>query len=677
MAVLIVTEKPSTARKLAAALGNAAKKQGYMEVKHGKEVIQIAPAVGHVYTLVEKNKTQNYPVFDIEWVPSSQAGESYKYVDAYIKVIQKLAKKADRLVIACDYDVEGELIGYNLWRFSAPHLQAKRMKFSTLTDKELVSAFENTVDVPVPTALAGETRHVLDWFFGINLSRALMKAIQAAGRFKIMSIGRVQGPSLAILAKREKEIAAFKPVPFWQVFADVGGVLFVYEEEKIFNKAKADEVLSTTTKQGTVEQAKRTTFFLNPPHPYDLTTLQVDAYAAFGYSPSQTLKLAQLLYENALISYPRTSSQQLPDKLDLRGIISSLARHEAFKQPALLVLKTKLKPFNGKKTDPAHPAIHPTGEKPGKITQQAAKLFDLIVRNFFATFASSAEREKLAVLADFGGNKFKASGVRTVSRGWLELTPYHSVKDSVIEIEEGQRIEADKIRLEQKETQPPKRYSPASIVRKLETLGLGTKATRSEVIETLYSRDYVADKKSIRVTPFGSSVYEALSQHCPRILDEALTRSFEEQMEQITEEKTQPEKVVEAGKQIVSSICGEFKQHEADIGKHLLSALNTSLRQAAELGPCKCGGMLIIRRSKFGQFVGCNAYPKCRTIFPLPHKAVIVQTEKTCEKCGTPIIGVRRKGKKFFSMCLDPKCETKANWGKNNSSNNSVKNEAS
>ncbi len=405
-----------------------------------------------------------------------------------------------------------------------------------------------------------------------------------------------------------------------------------------------------------------------------MTSLQVDAYAAFGYSPSQTLKLAQLLYENALISYPRTSSQQLPDKLDLRGIVSLLAKQEPFKQPASLILKTKLKPFNGKKTDPAHPAIHPTGEKPGKtVTPQALKLYDLVVRNFFATFAPRAEREKIAVIIKFGENMFKASGARTVSPGWLEFTPYHNVKDSVINLQEGQRVEADEIRLEQKETQPPKRYSPASIVRKLESLGLGTKATRSEVIETLYSRDYVADKKSIKVTPFGLSVYEALSLHSPRILDEALTHSFERQMEEIAEEKLEPEKVVETGKQTVSSICQELKQHEGEIGKHLLTALNTSLRQAAELGPCKCGGVLIMRRSKFGQFVGCNAYPNCKVTFPLPHKAAIIPTEKTCEKCGTPVIGVRRKGKKFFSMCLDPKCETKANWGNKSKQSNEGK----
>ena len=223
--------------------------------------------------------------------------------------------------------------------------------------------------------------------------------------------------------------------------------------------------------------------------------------------------------------------------------------------------------------------------------------------------------------------------------------------------------------MEEKATQPPKRFSPASIVKKLEDLELGTKATRAEVIETLYSRDYITDKKSIHVTQFGLCVYEALSQHCPSLLNEELTREFEKEMELITENKVKPEKIIQRAKETVSTLCAEFKQHEIEIGKHLVTALNSALRQAAELGPCKCSGTLLIRHSKFGQFVGCAKYPECKVTFPLPHSASINKTEKICDKCGTPIIGVRRKAKKFFSMCLDPKCETKANWGHKNDYN--------
>ncbi len=661
--VLIISEKPSSAEKIANALGKPTKKQGYFEINMGKDVVQVAPAVGHLYTLVPKEKSNKYPVFDLKWVSTPEASEHFAYAEKYLTVLKKLAKTADQLVIACDYDVEGELIGYNIWRFLAKHLPAKRMKFSTLTTDELVESFQEAGPVPTRIALAGETRHILDWYFGINLSRALMSAIKAAGRFKIMSIGRVQGPALALLAKREKEIAAFIPVPYWQVFADIKETQFVHEQDRFNDKAKAQAVLSSTPKNGVISSVEKTTSYLSPPNPHDLTTLQIDAYGAFGFTPSRTLELAQFLYENAYISYPRTSSQQLPEKLNLKKIVSSIAKQPKYASDAGKILKTSLKPNNGKKIDAAHPAIHPTGHSPAKLGTDHAKLYDLIVRNFLACFASPAKRENVKIIATLGKENFKASGSRTVENGWLEFFPYHDVKDTVLEFKQGEKVTAEKIYMEEKQTQPPKRYSSASIVKKLEDLGLGTKATRAEVIETLYSRDYLTDKKSINVTQFGLCVFDALSKHCPDVLKEELTRKFEEEMEQIEQGELKPEKVVQEGEETVTALCDEFKKHELDIGKHLLTALNSALEQASELGPCKCGGTLRMRRSKFGQFVGCSSYPKCTVTFPLPHNAFIIKTDKTCDKCGTPIIGVRRKGKKFFSMCLDPKCETKANWG--------------
>lgn len=660
--ILIVSEKPSTAEKIASALGKHSKKQGYFEVETSRGKAFVAPAVGHLYTLTQKEKSSGYPVFDIDWVPTPEASDHFQYAQKYIDVIKKLAKLSSEIVVASDYDVEGELIGYNIWRFNGK-LPAKRMKFSTLTKDEIMEAFENAGDVPVNIALAGETRHKLDWFFGINFSRALMSAIKTAGRFKIMSIGRVQGPSLALLAVKEKEIAAFKSTPYWQVFADIEQIQFNHEKDRFLDKSEAEKILATTPKKGSITKVAKSLHELAPPNPHDLTTLQMDSYSAFGFTPAKTLELAQYLYENAFISYPRTSSQQLSEKLNLKKIVSSLAKQTQYSVNAGKILSTSLKPNNGKKTDPAHPAIHPTGHAPGKLGEQYAKLYDLIVSNFLACFAQAAQRERIKVVATLGSECFDTSGAVTTKQGWLEFFPYHDVKDTVVQFNEGQKVTAEKIYMEEKQTQPPKRYSPASIVKKLEDLGLGTKATRAEVIETLYSRDYIRDKKSIQVTPFGITVYEALSQHCPRLLHEELTRTFEEEMELITEGKVKPEKVVQDAKQTVSDLCVEFKQHEVEIGKHLLTALNSALRQAAELGPCKCTGTLLMRRSKFGQFVGCSKYPDCKVTFPLPHSAMIIPTEKKCEKCGTPIIGVRRKGKKFFSMCLDTKCETKANWG--------------
>ncbi len=670
--ILIVSEKPSSAEKIAESLGKSVKKQGYFEVRQGKDLIYVAPAVGHLYTLVQKEKSSKFPVFDLKWVETPQASEHFQYAEKYLTVLKKLAKLVDKVVIACDYDIEGELIGYNIWRFIAPKLPAKRMHFSTLTKEELQESFANPGEVPIPFAQAGEARHMLDWFFGINMSRALMSAIKSAGRFKVMSIGRVQGPALAILSQREKEVIAFIPVPYWQVFADVNQVQFVHEKDRFSDKTQAEQIVLTTPKKGEITNLKKSISQLAPPHPHDLTTLQMDSYAAFGFTPAKTLELAQFLYENAFISYPRTSSQQLSEKLNLKKIVSLLTKQPKYAADAEKILKTKMIPNNGKKTDAAHPPIHPTGLPPAKLNDQHAKLYELIVRNFLACFAEPAKRESVSVVATFGEQKFKTSGSRTVYGGWLDFFPFHDVKDTVVDFEQGQKVEAKKIYLEDKETKPPNRFSPASIVKKLEDLNLGTKATRAEVIETLYSRDYIADKKSIHVTEFGLCVYDALAMHCPGLLKPELTQVFEEQMEEIEQGKATVKQVVDGGQVTVTALCKEFKEHEVEIGKHLLTSLNFALTKAAELGNCKCGGKLLIRHSKFGQFVGCSAYPACHTLFPLPHKAFIIPTEKICDKCHTPIIGVRRKEKKFFSMCLDPKCETKANWGNKNSTSSAT-----
>ncbi len=679
MSILIISEKPSSAAKIADALGKATKGAGYYSVKTDQGAAYVVPAVGHLFTLVEKKKSRTYPVFDLEWVELNKASKTADYVAKYIAVIKKLAKEADRIVIACDYDVEGELIGYNIARFLLPRVPAKRMKFSSLTKEELQDAFENLETVPVNKALAGEARHYLDWFFGINLSRALMSAIQKAGAFRLMSIGRVQGPTLAVLAHREKAIAAFVSTPYWQLFANAKGITFTHIVEKFLEKEKADSALENANKatKGTVEKADAEKYLLNPPTPHDLTSLQVDAYNAFGFTPARTLEIAQKLYEAAVISYPRTSSQQLPDKLNLKKIISSLAAHPAYRDVANKLLQKPvqmLKPHNGKKTDPAHPAIHPTGVM-ARMGEDESKLYDLIVRRFLATFGDAAKRERLKVLLDIGGEKFVASGGRTLYSGWLDILSRYVRLDEVnLDFGRGEIVKIEKLWQEEKQTQPPKRYSPASIVKKLESLNLGTKATRAEVIETLYRRNYIAEKKSIQVTPFGLEVYEALHKHCPKIMSEALTRKFEDEMAEIEDGKLDPKKVIQQGKETVAEICEEFKKHETEIGPLLLTGLNTAQRQSVELGVCKCGGKLVLRKSKFGVFVGCSSYPNCKVTFPLPHGASIVPTEKVCEKCSTPIVGIARKAKRFFQMCLDPKCETKASWAKKtNDSENEVK----
>ena len=244
---LIVCEKPSVAAKTAAAVARetgAPSKASGRGVKHfvvGEYLV--APAVGHLYSLKQKSPGSGYPVYEIGWVPSCEVSEASAFTKKYLTALAELAKKSDSVIVACDYDVEGSLIGWNVARFLAPGKPLKRMKFSLLTPAELGRSFRQLREMDLNNALAGEARHKLDWLYGINLSRALMQAVRSAGAFKVLSVGRVQGPALSILAKRELEIASFKPEPFWQLFAWDGDAEFVHEKEKFFNEAEAKEAL--------------------------------------------------------------------------------------------------------------------------------------------------------------------------------------------------------------------------------------------------------------------------------------------------------------------------------------------------------------------------------------------------------------------------------------------------
>jgi DNA topoisomerase-1 len=222
-----------------------------------------------------------------------------------------------------------------------------------------------------------------------------------------------------------------------------------------------------------------------------------------------------------------------------------------------------------------------------------------------------------------------------------------------------------KLELLEKETKPPARYTQGSIIKELEKRNLGTRATRSEILQTLYDRGYIRGK-SIEVTPLGEVVVNVLNESCPRILSEELTRHFEQEMELVYEGKKKKEEVIEEAKRVLAEILNEFKSKQENIGKKLLEGFIAARRAARTLGKCKCGGDLIMRvsRATGKLFCGCSNYPRCDVSYPLPQAGRIEKTGKVCEHCGTPIVRVFRKGKRPFSMCLTPTCASKSGWGK-------------
>ncbi|AAR38900.1 NEQ045 [Nanoarchaeum equitans Kin4-M] len=379
--MIIIAEKPSVAKRITFSLTTNYKlisknpPQYYFKID-SKPVIVI-PAAGHIYNL--DTNQRGYPVFDYFW--NVEKGKT-KFAKAFSKY-----KNEKEVIVATDYDLEGELIGYNILRFALNKTNAKRMVFSALTPKDLREAFFNLREsIDKNLAIAGETRHIIDWLYGINLSRALTYALRHYVKDVTLSIGRVQGPTLRLVYEREKEISNFIPEEYYRVVFIHKNYKFYYIE-KLKNLERAKEIAKC--KELKIVRVKEEKVYLPPPHPYNLSAIQQDAYKFYKISPKDTLLILQKLYTNGYISYPRTSSNILPESLDYRYILEKLKLWGYSYYISYLLKKPILKPNNGNIED-AHPAIYPTGIIPKGLSKKESLIYDLIVRNFIATFMDKA-----------------------------------------------------------------------------------------------------------------------------------------------------------------------------------------------------------------------------------------------------------------------------------------------
>ncbi|MBO3801883.1 MAG: DNA topoisomerase I [Thermoproteota archaeon] len=689
---VIIAEKPDAAKKIAESLADekpiVLEKNGVKYYKftiNGKEHICI-PAVGHLFTLLPKGKGWNYPIFDFEWSPTYLRKES-AWTEKYLKNFQELSKNTSELIGATDFDMEGEVILFNILRYIFNAKDAKRMKFSTLTKEELMNSYRNAYDhILFPMVESGITRHSLDALWGFNLTRALTLSLRNNGNklFSVLSTGRVQGPCLALIYEREQEIRNFKPVPYWQakLILEINGKLYIanYEEEKLWKKEEAEKLKESCklVKEALVEDKKTRQYRQPPPVPFNTTDLQAESFNQFKFSPRQTLDIAEELYQKGWISYPRSASQKLPSTIGYEKILKAAATIPHYREFVEEILKKKvIKPIEGKKEDPAHPSVHITSEAPKlqELTSQQKKIYDLVARRTLAAFGDDAIRESTRIVLNVNGNKFILSGKVTISPGWMKIyEPYLSIEEQILpQINIGNKIKIVKIEIVEKQTEPPPRYTQGSIIKELEDRNLGTRATRAEILQTLYDRHYI-EGKSIKITPLGEAVLKVLKDFSPSILSEELTRHFEQEMDLVFNGKKTKEEVIEEAKQVLTPILTNFKVNQEKIGTILSSALKIFLDDESTLGDCpSCkSGKLVIRKNKKGNFfVGCSNYPLCKVTYPLPHASKIVKTGKVCNLCGTPIVKVIRKGKRTFEMCLAPNCPSKKEWASSKNNTNS------
>ena len=444
-----------------------------------------------------------------------------------IRVLKNLAKKADHVIIATDFDREGELIGsdaLNCVREVAPDVPTSRARYSALIKGEVTAAFDNLVSLDQDLADAGESRQYIDLIWGAVLTRYLTLA-RFGGFGNVRSAGRVQTPTLALVVERERERMAFVPEDYWQI-RGVGAAQgqpetafkMSHATARFTDKAAAETAFShvdgATT--GTITAVSKRSRKQQPPTPFNTTSLQASA-AAEGISPARTMRIAESLYMAGFISYPRVDNTVYPRTLDIAGIVGGLSSNSPALRPVCQkVLAGPMKPTRGKTETTDHPPIHPTGQgDPETLDGGQKKLYMLIARRFLATLMGPATIENTKLSIDVSGEPFTASGDVLVDAGFREAYPYGLKRDEQLPpLAEGDAIDVSDIKLEAKQTEPPARYSQGRLVQEMEKRGLGTKSTRASIIERLYQVRYLKNDP-IEPSQLGMAIVDALHEFAP------------------------------------------------------------------------------------------------------------------------------------------------------------------
>ena len=656
----IITEKHNTAKRIANILsGGSAKAKKIAGVDtyefNGKTVIGLS---GHVvgvdfpekYSRWSHNTTENLIDSKLVQIPTQKK---------FINALKKISKDAEIVTIATDFDREGEFIGLEALRIireENPDIKVNRVRYSSITKAEIEKSFSSPTDIDYNLASASEARQIIDLIWGSVLTRYVSLSSGRLGR-SFLSVGRVQSPTLSLLVHREKEIQAFIPKPYWEIYADLKNKeVFTVKHEggQFWDKKEADEILSKLNGDATVTDISKRTKKEKPPTPFN-TTEFIRAASSIGYTPANAMRIAEYLYTNGFISYPRTDNTVYPIGIGFKETISMFLKSEFKEYASALLEKGKdLIPTKGKKETTDHPPIYPvTVAKRGDLNEDQWTIYELVVRRFFSTFADNVIWETIKILVDINGENFKATGSRMIEQGWRWFYPYSKIKDFILpDVKVGEKLTVEKVEMAEKETQPPSRYGQGRLIKVMEDLGLGTKSTRHEIISKLYSRAYVQGNP-LKPTNKAFAVVDSLESHADLITKPDMTALLEEDMDEITQGKISEEDAIKESKEILKSIYNELKVHRDAISK----SLKDGLRADDIIGKCPdCGSDLLVRRSRRGsRFIGCSGYPNCTFTLPLPKNGQLIIKSDICEEHGLNHVTLYSgKGRPFDIGC--PHC---------------------
>lgn len=679
MKKLIISEKNSVAIRLATILSGGKFKRasvsGIPVFRFTTDDVEYAVIGlrGHIVELDYPEKYNNWMSIDPKHLIHV---EPYKRV-LHRKAVDALiseAKDADWVIIATDFDREGELIGVEALELLnagddrtvvagparlLPNVSVKRARFSSLGRNDVLHAFEELNDPDIRLAKSAECRQVIDLVWGATLTRMISLSANQVGR-NFLSVGRVQSPTLSLIAQREVEIEKFVPRTYFEIRA-------VLRKEKDFeaehssnpfwDEKEARTIYDRLTgcKTAQVRSVQKEEKEEYPPAPFSTTLFLIEA-TRLGYSGAEAMDIAERLYSRGIISYPRTDNTVYPRSLYLKNILEKLSKTEFVAEVSELLAQEKLIPSRGRTETTDHPPIYPVdGASRRKLGKREWPIYELIVRRFMATVAPKSAYMETAVSLDIGGEPFAAKGRELLREGWRRYYPYFKFTEVPLpELVEGDTVSVEKLWVHEDKTKPPSRYSQGSLIREMERLGLGTKSTRHEIIQKLVERKYI-EGQTIRPTPVGRSVTMALGESAPEICDSRMTAQLEHDMDRIAEGDAEYVDVVSESREMLTSVANEIESNKTRIGDMIREAI----LQQKRIGKCpSCGGDLRIIDGPQNKFAGCSNYPECRVTYSLPSGYLVQPTESTCERCGAPVVKLITRGQKPFLACADPACET-------------------
>jgi DNA topoisomerase-1 len=646
----IITEKDITARRIAHILSDGKfnrRRVGGAETYDfdGQSVIGLS---GHVIRLDFPDSYHRWREEDLRKLLYAEIMKipSQKKIFSALK---KIAKDADHIIIATDFDREGELIGVEALEIIKdvnPDVKVDRVRYSAITQEEIKTAFAKPTEVDYDLASACEARQIIDLVWGATLTRFMSISAHRLGD-EYLSVGRVQAPTLALLVDREKKIEAFVSKPYWEISTSLRNrdkFVAKHKNQRFLHKTDAQSIVSKIKPgtKGEITEIKKKRRETMPPIPFDTTGFIREA-CSIGFSATNAMRIAELLYTSGFISYPRTDNTVYPD-LDFASLIKIFVDTE-FDEYARALLGRELKPTAGKKRSTDHPPIHPVSlARKEDLEKDQWKIYELICRRFFSTFGDPSIIENTRVEIRIEEEPFIVTGSRMIERGWRWFYPYHDKKEQILpDLKKGMILIVDHVDLTEKETKPMPRYGQGELVKKMESLGLGTKSTRHEIIGKLYNRGYIQGK-TIKPTRMGYAVTNSLEEYAEVISKPEMTALLEKDMNEIAEGKKMKENVVDESKTMLKEVLSNLSTNKREISKRLREEIGKDM----VVGTCpECGSDLIVMRAK-KRFIGCSGYPKCKFSLPLPNTGRLLITDKKCEEHG--MYHIKVIGKNSFML---------------------------